>query len=287
MIRRLISHCTIIAFVTAVGFHPTSSAESTDFVRGKPFYYTNRQYYIAPPPETNPTSPEASLGASNPEVITHGSRERKLIALTFDADMNPYMKRLHDEGKVKSWYNKDVITALEETQTPATLFLTGMWIEMYPKVTKELAANPLFELANHSYSHPSFDGACYGLSHLADKDDETEIQKTQILLRIYTGVDNKYFRFPGGCYGKKDLEVVSQLGLQTIHWDVVGNDGFSRSPEKIEQNILSRVQNGSIIVLHMHGGPNAPETGVILPTIIKSLRAEGYAFVKVSELLQN
>lgn len=256
----------------------------TSYAPGTFLSYFNGKQYIAPPPETS-TNNVTIQQFNNTEVITHGSRERKLIALTFDADMNPYMTRLHDEGKVKSWYNKDVITALEETQTPATLFLAGMWIEMYPEVTKELAANPLFELANHSYSHPSFDGACYGLTHLPDSNDQQEIEKTQLLLKRYTGIDNKYFRFPGGCYGKKDLEVVSQLGLQTIHWDVVGNDGFSRSPEKIEQNILSRVQNGSIIVLHMHGGPNAPETGVILPTIIKRLRAEGYAFVKVSELL--
>lgn len=286
MVRRLISHCTIIAFITALGFYPIYTLGMTDYKPGTFLSFFKGNQYIAPPPETVTTS-EAMDQWNNETVISHGSRDRKMIALTFDADMNPYMKHLHDEGKVKSWYNKDVITALEETQTPATLFLAGMWIEMYPEVTKELAANPLFELANHSYSHPSFDGTCYGLKQLADTDDEAEIQKTQVLLKEYTGVDNRYFRFPGGCYGKKDLEAVSQLGLRTVHWDVVGNDGFNKSPEKIEHNILSRVQNGSIIVLHMHGGPNAPETGVILPTIIKTLRAEGYAFVKVSELLDN
>ncbi|HYA05240.1 MAG TPA: hypothetical protein VEF90_05065, partial [Xanthobacteraceae bacterium] len=46
------------------------------------------------------------------------------------------------------------------------------------------------------------------------------------------------------------------------------------------------VRPGSIVVLHMHGGPNAPETAVALLDIIKKLRADGYSFVKVSDLLE-
>ena len=92
------------------------------------------------------------------EVIIHGSRETNKIALTFDADMTPGMKNLLDSGEVASYYNKGVIDVLTQTQTKATLFLAGMWIETYPEVTKELARSSLFELTSHSYSHPGFDG---------------------------------------------------------------------------------------------------------------------------------
>jgi peptidoglycan-N-acetylglucosamine deacetylase len=219
------------------------------------------------------------------QVIMHGPRETNKIALTFDADMTPGMKSLLDSGEASSYYNKAVIDVLTQTQTKATLFLAGMWIESYPDVTKELAQNSLFELTSHSYSHPGFDGACYGLSPINDEKDREEIEKTQKLLKEFTGIDNKYFRFPGGCYSKHDIDAVNQEGLEVIHWDVAGKDGFNEDTTEIENNVINNVQNGSIIVLHMHGAENAPKTAEALPKIISVLREKGYVFVKVSELL--
>ena len=54
---------------------------------------------------------------------------------------------------------------------------------------------------------------------------------------------------------------------------------------KIVSNILVHVRPGSIVILHMHGGPNAPRTADALPDIIRRLRLRGYTFVKVSDLL--
>lgn len=219
------------------------------------------------------------------DVIFHGDRSKKEIALTFDADMTPGMKALLDTGEVGSYYNKAVIDVLNATQTKATLFLTGMWIEAYPEATKEFASNPLFELASHSYSHPGFDGACYGLTPVSDDQDQEEIKKTQKLLQSVAGVHNTLFRFPGGCYGQNDIAAVSEDGLQVIQWDVVGQDGFNEDTGAIEKNVLNSVQNGSIIVLHMHGGTNAPMTAKALPKIIATLKERGYHFVTLSELL--
>jgi peptidoglycan-N-acetylglucosamine deacetylase len=219
------------------------------------------------------------------DVVFHGDRTKKNVALTFDADMTPGMKADLDSGAVVTYYNKPVIDILNETQTKATLFLAGMWIEQYPQVTKELANNPLFELASHSYSHPGFDGECFGLTPIPDSADADEIQKTQALLRSVAGVSNVLFRFPGGCYSQNDVTIVTQNGLTAIQWDASGQDGFNNDPYAIETNVLSQVQNGSIIVLHMHGAANAPKTAEALPTIIATLKEQGYTFVTVSQLL--
>ena len=85
-------------------------------------------------------------------TFDHAATSQKIVALTFDADMTPGMLRELKAGKVASWYNGKVIEALRQQQAPATLFLTGLWIETYPDATKQLAADPLFELGNHSYS---------------------------------------------------------------------------------------------------------------------------------------
>lgn len=220
-------------------------------------------------------------------IITHGPRDKKLIALTFDADMTPGMKRELENGEVATYYDAEVIRILNDTQTQATFFLTGMWIEIYPDETKQMAHNPLFELSNHSYSHPSFAGDCYGLGEIPDESDQQEIEKTQDLLKSVAGINNSYFRFPGGCSSEKDLAIVHKAGLDVVHWDVIGHDGFNHDEEAIENNIIPHVQNGSIIVLHLGGTPNTPKTAEVLPKIISELKKKRFTFVKVSSLLKS
>jgi len=75
------------------------------------------------------------------------------VALTFDADLTALMRRRLVSGKVKSYDNKALIDELRALHVPATMFLTGMWMEQYPEVTRELAADPLlFELGTHTYT---------------------------------------------------------------------------------------------------------------------------------------
>lgn len=231
---------------------------------------------------------ENSLQREQPsidEVVFHGLRDKHVVALTFDADMTPGMEEELRSGRVRSYYDPRIIDFLTRTQTKATLFLSGMWIEMYPEVTKQLAANPLFELSNHSYSHPSFSGTCYGLRQISADSDAEEIEKTQELLKQVAHVENTFFRFPGGCYSQENVEIVRKAGLRVIDWDVVGSDAFNNNAGIISQNVLNRVQNGSIVVLHMMGPPNAPRTAEALPEIVATLRERGYVFVTVSELL--
>ncbi len=222
---------------------------------------------------------------ANDEVLFHGSRTKKQIALTFDADMTQAMKNKLLKGKVKSWYNKQIIDILNSTNTKATIFLTGMWIELYPEETKMFAANPLFELGNHSYSHGSFYGQCYGLKPVTEANFQTEMQKTQDLLLRNTGVQNHLFRFPGGCYNNNALAVANNLDLRVIQWDVIGGDGFTKRNNTIAKRVLQKTKNGSIIIFHLHGGPYAPHTAEVLTPIISKLKGEGYEFVKISDLL--
>lgn len=219
-------------------------------------------------------------------VIMHGPQDKKEIALTFDADMTFGMDRDLHTHAVKSYIDRKLIDILLQTQTPATMFLTGLWIKDYPVETRFLANNSLFELGNHSYSHPTFDGVCYGLPQMGPLTMEDEIDVTQELLKKYTGVDNKYFRFPGGCVSSRALNYLRSEGIETVHWDTVGGDGFNYNTDQIVHNVIDHVQNGSIIVLHMNGAPNDPKTAEALPEIIATLKNRGYTFVKVSDLLE-
>lgn len=219
-------------------------------------------------------------------IINRISTGKKIIALTFDADMTHGMEQELKNRKVKSWYNKDIIKELEKSKTPATLFLTGLWIKNYPALTGQLAANPLFEIANHSYSHPGFASPCYKLPVISDNLDESEIIQTEKLLEEYALNYKKYFRFPGLCHDDFDIAAAKKLGYEIIGGDVKGLDGFTHDTNGIISRVVSGAKPGSIIILHMHGGPNAPETGKALPEIIRQLREKGYEFIKVSELIE-
>jgi len=219
------------------------------------------------------------------DIIWHGPRDKKEVALTFDADMTPVMVDWLRSGQASTYDDSRITDYLEQHQIKATFFLTGLWIQSYPQATKELADNSLFELENHTYSHPSMNGYCFDQPQVPESQYPYEIEKTQQLIEQYTHQAPKYFRFPGGCYDQNDLDLVKKEGLVTVHWDDVANDGFNSDEEQVINNVLSEAQNGSIIVMHMGGQANVPVTADALPTIVDELQKRGYTFVTVSELL--
>ncbi len=275
-----------IIFYAFVFMHVASIAKT--YIKQNDIAYSTRQIPFLNDVYSSVTHPKKYIKPvekKTESIVFHGDRVKKRIALTFDADMTSEMVKDLKDGKVESYYDNGLIDLLNNTQTKATLFLSGMWIEEYRDVALNLSQNSLFELANHSYSHPGFDGDCYGLRPVRDEDKIPEIVKTQMLLKELTGAENKLFRFPGGCYSQPDLETTKKIGVIPIQWDVAGKDGFNEDMISIVANVVSNVKNGSIIVLHMNGYPNEPETANALPFIISTLRENGYEFVTVSELL--
>lgn len=100
--------------------------------------------------------PGATRPGTRPPVVGHGPRSGNLVALTFDADMTDSMLANLRNGRVRSYANLRIIELLERERIPATFFLTGKWVERYPDLTRRLAGNSRFELANHTYGHLAF-----------------------------------------------------------------------------------------------------------------------------------
>ncbi|MFC0627027.1 polysaccharide deacetylase family protein [Kribbella deserti] len=220
-------------------------------------------------------------------VVQHGPRDRKKIALTFDADLTNAMRKRLTSGRVKSYYNAELIESLRRLRVPATLFLTGLWMEQYPDQTRDLAADPLFELATHSYDHKAFTAKCYTLASVAPADMLTDVRRAVTILDRLDPDATRWFRFPGGCYDGRALHELAPAGLTAVQLDVAGADGFARSPGAIVEQVVGNAQAGSIVVLHMHGGDNAPFTGKAIEPIVRKLRAQGYQLVTVTDLMRS
>ncbi len=214
----------------------------------------------APPPKLTPVSPE---------VILHGPRNQKRVALTFDACST------RDVSK----YDERVTNELVATHTPATIFLGGSWAVEEAAHVKELAANPLFELGNHSYTHP----------HMTAIKDEVrirrELQRTQAEIHQLTGATPKLFRPPYGEYDQRLVHIAAELGLTTVEYDLASGDPDQHATkERLIHWVLSKSQPGSIIVMHINH--RRFHTAEALPDIIAGLRARGFELVTVSELIK-
>ncbi|QDY79588.1 polysaccharide deacetylase family protein [Streptomyces qinzhouensis] len=240
-----------------------------------------------PPPGTAAPTLAAGPGGAAPvfdRSAVPADRSAKTVALTFDADMTA------DQGpraaRGEHFDNPALIDTLRTLSVPATVFMTGRWAEEYPEQAKSIGADPLFEVANHSYSHHAFKEPCYGLPALAAPDMKADVDRAFAAFRT-AGVRRvvPYFRFPGGCYDETALRALGPAGVTAVQWDVVGGDAFATDPDAVAEQVLKGVRPGSVVVLHCTRSA-APTTEAAIRTIVPELRRRGYRMVKVSELMR-
>ncbi|MEU3981090.1 polysaccharide deacetylase family protein [Streptomyces sp. NPDC026672] len=237
----------------------------------------------ARPSATAPPTLAPGPGGLTP-VLMNGSRTRdRTVALTFDADMTA------DEGpraaSGEHFDNPGLINALRTLKVPATVFMTGRWADEYPAEARSIGIDPLFEVANHSYSHYAFTGDCYGLPTVGADGMRTEVERAYTAIRR-AGVPHPmpYFRFPGGCYDQGALRALSGLGITAVQWDVVSGDAFATDADAVVRQVLDGVKPGSVVVMHCTRSA-APTTERVVRTVVPELRKRGFRFVKVSELI--
>jgi peptidoglycan/xylan/chitin deacetylase (PgdA/CDA1 family) len=72
--------------------------------------------------------------------------------------------------------------------------------------------------------------------------------------------------------------------LQTITWDVDPTDWSNPGSNTVYSRVVEAVQPGSIILMH-DGGGDRSGTLAALPGIIATLRARGYGFATLTNLL--
>ncbi|MFF2518940.1 polysaccharide deacetylase family protein [Streptomyces sp. NPDC058086] len=233
-------------------------------------------------PSRPPTLAPGSSGIT--PVFTNGPRTQdKTVALTFDADMTASEGPRAAAGE--HFDNPELIATLRAFKVPATLFMTGRWADEYPKEAKDIGQDPLFEVANHSYSHYAFTDNCYGLPTVPQERMRAEVEEAYAAFKR-AGVPHAmpYFRFPGGCYDQQALRTLSAVGVTAVQWDVVSGDAFATDADAVARQVLEGVKPGSVVVMHCTRSA-APVTEQALRTIVPELRKKGFRFVKVSEMI--
>lgn len=214
-----------------------------------------------------------SLHAAEPgmnlarQAVSSVETQDPVVALTFDACAT---------SAQANGFDRAVFDILKREEIPATVFLTGRWIEFHPAEARELAAEPRIELGNHSYSHPILTGIS------AERLSE-EVARTESLIADL-GRRSVALRPPAGVWNPRVVQAGLSRGLPTLLWDVVSGDAGGHVPAPIMvQEVIQKVRPGSVVIFHING--RGPYTKDALPEIIHTLRARGFRFVHVSELL--
>jgi len=198
--------------------------------------------------------------------VYRGSRHERAIALTFDDGPSEGTSQLLD--------------ILNRLNTPATFFVCGMNVARLPNPVRAAAAAG-HELGNHSYSHPA-------LYFRSQDFISKELSATQSIVAETTGALPALFRAPFGARWFGLREAQRRLNLLGVMWTVLGRD-WRLSAEGIARRVLKRTENGAIICLHDGRGvahnPDISQTLAAVERIIPALRARGFTFKTVSQLL--
>jgi peptidoglycan/xylan/chitin deacetylase (PgdA/CDA1 family) len=204
-----------------------------------------------------------------PQVLTTLPEGSDRIALTLDFCGGPGGDGI-DSGLV------DMLRRLE---VPATLFLNGRWITANPALARDLAADPLFELANHgTHHHPlSVNGAsAYGISGTEGPGSVyDEIMVNDGLLAELTGNRPRFFR-PGTAYlDDVAAEICLALDLIPAGFSINGDGGATYTAAGVAAETAA-AGPGDVIIAH--GNHPGSGTGQGLAGAVASLLAQGRTF---------
>lgn len=176
-----------------------------------------------------------------------------------------------------SWGNddtQDLIDILAEYGVSATFFVVGSWVDKYPESVRQLSEAG-HQIQNHSDSHPY-------MTKLSPIDMINELKRCNEKIAKITGKTPTLHRCPYGDYNNSVLEAVQSVGMYAIQWNVDSLDWKENATaEEIASRVISRVKNGSIILMHN----DADHTPEALPTILKTLKEQGYEFVFIEDLI--
>ncbi|WP_271854112.1 LysM peptidoglycan-binding domain-containing protein [Planococcus maritimus] len=203
--------------------------------------------------------------AATSTYITKGNTTSKVVALTFD------------DGADGTNINK-ILDTLKTNNIKATFFLTGSGINHHPGWIRNIAAAG-HQVGNHSYSHPDF-------TKISSTTIKSELSRTESAYKNATGKSTKpIFRAPFGASNATVLKTVGDAGYtHTIQWNIDTIDWRGLSSTEITNKVVNNIVPGSIVL--MHTGAGASGTPGALPGMISKLKAKGYKFVTVSELLK-
>ena len=179
------------------------------------------------------------------------------IALTFDDGPSPL-------------YTERLLDGLKERGVVATFFVTGENAQSCPDLIRREKADGHL-IGNHSYHHVQ-------LNKLSIEEATGEIEKTNRLIREWTGEAPVYIRPPYGAWSQELEKVVDMI---PVFWNVDSLDWKLQNKEQVLSCLSGQVKEGDVILMH-DGYQSSVDAAFAL---VDQLQNQGFVFVNVEEMI--
>jgi peptidoglycan/xylan/chitin deacetylase (PgdA/CDA1 family) len=202
------------------------------------------------------------------DVVTHGPRGVKGVALTFDDGPHPQ-------------HTRDVLDVLDAFGAKATFFVLGEKAARQPELMREIAERG-HDLAVHGYSHDRF------LNMRNERRIEGDIAKTAAIIERITGKKTSLFRPPLGFTSPRTMVVVRRMAMNVIGYSARAYDGLAMTDAaKVVARIAPRLEDGAIVLMHdsAERGDRRPSSVDALPGILAAMKERGLVGVGLTSWL--
>lgn len=198
-----------------------------------------------------------------------GPARDRVVALTFDDGPNEP-------------FTSEVLAILRRERVRATFFVIGERVRREPAVVAEIEREG-HALGNHTDTHP------FAFALESSGAIRRELDRAEREIHDASGVYPRLFRPPQGLRSPWLMRVTEADSLDTVTWDDSAVDWNPLTARQLSDRVVADAHPGAIILLHdgLNLVPGADRGCVVagLGSIIERLRAEGYRFVTVPELL--
>ncbi|HEY3781015.1 MAG TPA: polysaccharide deacetylase family protein [Fimbriimonadaceae bacterium] len=205
------------------------------------------------------------LYAPNAHMLKHGNHDLHEIAITIDDGPHPQSCG-------------PILDVLKREGVHATFFPVGVRMKQSPELIRRMVAEGN-EVGNHTEDH-------LRLTTLRPDQMEKEIKFCAQNFYKITGRQMYIMRPPGMNIDENVIKLVKSMDYIMVNWTSAAKDFISLkqtkeiAPEVIADRVVGEADNGGIILIH-----DAPDTAHALPLIIDRLKAQGYKFVTISEMM--
>ncbi len=181
---------------------------------------------------------------------------KPMVALTFD------------DGP-RSDVTGRVLNVLELYNAKATFFVLGNAAARNPQLLERMN-NLGCQVGNHSYSHPN-------LASLSAYNIASQINSTSDV--IYNAI-GKYPTVVRPPYGSYNSSVLNTVNAPLILWSIDTLDWKHRNASRVINEVVSKVKDGDIVLMHDIYG----STATAVESIVPALRKKGFQMVTLDEL---
>lgn len=205
------------------------------------------------------TKPSVHLEDLSPSPIYRGHPDKPMVSFIINV----------------AWGNEylpEILAALKRHQVKTSFFLEGRWVKNNPELAKMIVSAG-HEVGNHSYTHPDMKTISAGQTR-------EQLLKTNEVIEAATGKKSIWFAPPSGSYRDETVKIAAEFKMKTVMWTVDTIDWRKPSPDLLINRVMSKVDNGSMVLMHP-----TESTAKSLDRLITLIEEKGLKVSTVSDLM--